>query len=109
MSTSLRSSSGGFRPNDAVSGLMFFCGWIVLVFAVLFVAALLAPRDIRPVLIPLMAALLIATGFFLGIARRQGWAAPIFHIGSFYAAVVLIYTVYPLAVYLKNGQMYHPL
>lgn len=88
---------------------MFFCGWIVFGLAGLFAMAVLAPENSRGVLLPITSALLIAGGFFLGIARRRQWAAPIFNVGSFYAAVVLIYTVYPLTVFLKNGQIYHEL
>lgn len=94
--------------NDAIAGMMFFCCWIFLVLVALF-AASSAPEGSRSVFIPFVSAFLIAIGFFLGLARRHRWTAPIFHVGSFYAAVVLIYTVYPLAVYFKNNRTYHPL
>lgn len=99
----------GFRATDAVTGTMLFCCWIIFVVVSLATVAWLAPPDVGLVLVPLASALLIAVGFFLAIARRQHGAAPVFHVGTFYAAVVLIYTVYPLAVYLSNGRTYHQL
>lgn len=98
-----------YQANDAETGVMLFCAWVILGLVVLLAVATLAPEKSRPVLIPLTSALVIAAGFFLGIARRHQWAAPIFHIGSFYGAVVLIYTLYPLVVYLYNDLSYHPL
>ena len=88
---------------------MFFCGWLMFSLTTVGIVAALATDRARPVLIPYTLALLIAAGFFLGITRRQHGAAPIFHVGSFFSAIVLIYMIYPLTVYLANGLKYHEL
>jgi hypothetical protein len=67
-----------------------------------------APDNMRVVLAPMIAGVVIAIGFFSYLSARSA-VAPIAEIGVTFVAAVTVYLAVPLAVYLALGQVYTPL
>jgi hypothetical protein len=59
-----------------------------------------------PVILPLAAAGIAAGMFYLALVRWRRSASPLFEVGGAYVAVVTLYTVFPLLVFLANGLAY---
>jgi hypothetical protein len=71
------------------------------------VAIWLVPVTARTIALPLAAAVLLAVWFWLLLARRSS-VPPTGEIGAWFVAIVLLYTVVPLIVYLLIGQEFTP-
>lgn len=59
----------------------------------------------RPVILPILTTIVTAA-VFLWVLRLRNGSIPIFEIGMIYLAVVVLYTLYPLAGYIINGCTY---
>jgi hypothetical protein len=68
--------------------------------------ALQTTEQSLPVIQPLAAAGITAGVFYLALVRWRRSASPFLEVGGAYVAVVTLYTVFPLLVFLANGLAY---
>ena len=78
---------------------------LVAALLVALAAVLAVPTELRPVAMPVVAGVLIAVGFLLALSQRSV-TTPMTEIGTAFVAVVTIYLVVPLGIYVALGGTY---